>query len=362
MSPPAPAHVKQISAGWNFALAVKSDGTVWAWGANDYGQLGTDNAAGSLVPFRVKAIGRNVIQVAAGNDHSVALKADGSVWAWGLNDRGQLGSGNTAAFFTPVKVSGLNGRFTAIVAGYDFSLALRSDGTVWGWGDDYQGQLGNGSNADTTSAVPVTGLTGRVAAISVGKGHSLALMTDGSVRAWGDNGSDALGSETVDVYQNTPIRVEGFKSPVVAMWAGVDHSAVVTSEGTVWSWGVAFIPSGKYMGTETPTPVSGLVGVRQVTAGWDFFVALESNGSVWAWGENLDTLGDGTGHDSLATPVHVLGLDSGVASIATGSFDSYAIRANGTVLAWGNNNNGELGNGTKDPTGGSASPVEVKSF
>jgi alpha-tubulin suppressor-like RCC1 family protein len=339
---------------------LKSDGSVWAWGTGD---LGDGTTTGSLVPIQVKSLRRSVIAVAADDDFSLALKADGSVWAWGANDRGQLGSGNNTPVRTPSRVTGLNGRFTAIAAGLAFGLALRSDGTVWGWGDDFQGQLGNGSNEDSTTAVPVIGLTSRVVAIAAGKAHSLAISAEGFVWAWGDNGSHALGTFTADSFQNTPVRVGGLEGKVVAVGAGLDQSAAVTSDGTVWTWGIAFIAiSGQHVGTQTPTPVSGVTGVKQVAGGWDFFVALESNGSVWAWGQNSGNLGNGLYEDSLTTPVPVLGLDKGVASIASAAFNGYAVTSTGKVWAWGNNNHGQLGNGTSDPQGGSLKPVEVSGF
>ncbi len=354
--------IKAVSGGWNYALALKSDGSVWAWGANDSGQLGNGTTAGSLVPIPVTSLAHGVIAIAAGWDSGVALKSDGSVWTWGANDRGQLGDGSNAASNVPVRVSGLSGRVTAIAAGDSYALTLKSDGTVWGWGDDYQGQLGDGQNADTITPVAVHGLTGRVAAISAGKAHSLAIKADGSVWAWGDNSGHALGVDTSDVFQNTPIRVEGLNGHAVAVAAVVDHSAAIESDGTLRSWGREFLPSGAYMGTDTPTPMPGLTHVKQIAGGWSFFVALEANGSVWAWGENLGTLGDGSSHDSPTNPVAVLGLDKGVIVIGTGVQNGYAVTSTGVVWSWGNNNHGELGNGTVDREGGSDAPVQMTSF
>jgi len=358
----AKAVVKAVSGGWNYALALKSDGSVWAWGANDNGQLGNGTTTGSLVPIPVPSLAHGVIAIAAGWDAAVALKSDGSVWTWGANDRGQLGDGSHAASQVPVRVSGIGGRVTAIAAGFSYALTLKSDGTVWGWGDDFQGQLGNGQNADTTSPVAVHGLTGRVVAISAGKAHSLAIEADGSVWAWGDNGGGELGVDTGDVFQNTPVRVAGLSGHTLAVAAVVDHSAAIEAGGTLWSWGREFLPSGDYMGTDAPTPMPGLTNVKQIAGGWSFFVALEANGSVWAWGENLDTLGDGSGHDSPNNPVAVLGLDKGVVTIGTGIENGYAVTSKGVVWSWGNNNHGELGNGTVDPEGGSDQPVQMKSF
>jgi alpha-tubulin suppressor-like RCC1 family protein len=359
---PAHAIVKSVSGGWNYTLALKSDGSVWSWGGNDDGELGNGTSAESLAPHGVKTLSSGVVAIAAGWDAGVALKSDGSVWTWGKNDRGQLGDGTNVSSSTPTRVAALKGRVTAIAAGLDFVLVLMSDGTVWGWGFNYAGQLGNGDYTDSPTPVAVQGLTAKVVAIAAGKAHSLAIEADGSVWAWGDNGSNQLGRHTAEAYQSMPLRVDGLGGRAVAVAGGLEHSAVILTDGTVWTWGRAFIPSGDYMGSDTPMQMPGLAGVKQVVGGWDFFVALEANGSVRSWGENLDTLGDGTGNDSLTNPVAVLGLDKGVTAIGTAVSDGYAVASSGAVWAWGNNNHGELGNGVKDPSGGSDSPVRVGGF
>jgi alpha-tubulin suppressor-like RCC1 family protein len=359
-----PAHVvvKSVSGGWNYALALKSDGSVWSWGANDDGELGNGATAESLAPRAIKTLSTGVVAIAAGWDAGVALKSDGSVWTWGKNDRGQLGDGTNVSSSTPTRVAALKGKVTAIAAGLGFVLVLKLDGTVWGWGDDFQGQLGNGDNTDSPTPVAVQGLTAKVVSIAAGKAHSLAIEADGSVWAWGDNGSHQLGRNTADAYQSTPLRVDGLSGRAVAVAGGLDHSAAILTDGTAWTWGRAFIPSGDYMGSDTPTQVPSLMSVKQVAGGWDFFVALEANGSVVSWGENLGTLGDGTGHDSLTNPVAVLGLEKGMTVIGTAVSDGYAVASSGAVWAWGNNNHGELGDGVKDPSGGSDSPVRVVGF
>jgi alpha-tubulin suppressor-like RCC1 family protein len=205
-------------------------------------------------------------------------------------------------------------------------------------------------------------LTAKVMSIAAGKAHSLAIEADGSVWAWGDNSGNQLGRDTAGPYQNTPLRVDGLSGRAVAVAGGLDHSAAILTDGTVWTWGRAFIPSGDYMGSDAPMQMPGLMSVKEVVGGWDFFVALEANGSVRSWGENLGTLGDGTGHDSLTKPVAVLGLDKGMTVIGSAVSDGYAVASSGAVWAWGNNNYGELGNGVKDPSGGSNSPVRVVTF
>jgi alpha-tubulin suppressor-like RCC1 family protein len=351
-----------VAAGGNHVLALKPDGSVWAWGLNDTKQLGDVPIIGSEVPIAVKGLPSKAIGIAAGDDFSLALESDGSVWAWGHNDRGQLGNGTNVQSGKPARVKGLTGKFVAIAAGWFFALALRSDGTVWGWGFDYAGQLGNGSNDDTTSAVEVTGLTGRVVSIACGFSHSLAVMSNGSVWAWGDNSSGELGTKTQDVFQNTPVAVDGLSSGVTAVAGGTDQSLALKADGSVWSWGVIRLPtSGASFGSDSPTPVAGIEGAKAIGAGWDLDVVLESNGSVWSWGENLGDFGSGAGGDST-TPVQATGVPAGVTTIKVKYADVYAITASGSVWAWGNNNQGELGNGTIDPEGGSLVPVRVTGF
>jgi len=354
---------KAVSGGGSHALALNTDGSAWAWGYNGGGQLGDGTTTNSSVPIAVKGLSKRVIAVAAGGDFSLALESDGSVWAWGTNDRGQLGNGTNVNSGRPSAVNGLTGRFVAIAACEAHGLALRSDGSVWGWGDDYQGQLGNGSNADTTTAVAVTGLTGRVVHIGCGFNHSLAVKSNGSVWAWGDNSSGELGTHTAGVYQNTPVAVDRLTSGVIAVAGGASHSMALKSDGSVWTWGVIRLArSGEYLGSDVATPVAGLAGVKAIGAGWGLNFAYESNVSIWAWGENFGgDLGNGSNKDST-TRVKVVGLRSGVIAIASGWFDGYAVKSDGSVWAWGSNNHGELGNGTIDPKGGSNIPVVVKAF
>jgi alpha-tubulin suppressor-like RCC1 family protein len=171
---------------------VRSDGTVWAWGDNRFGQLGDGTTTGRLAPVQVTGL-TGVTQVAGGCTHSLVLRSDGTVWAWGGNSVGQLGRGTvTDHEVTPAPVSGLAG-VTKIAAGCGFSLALRSGGTVWAWGYNAYGELGNGGKASSAVPVKITGLS-QVTGISAGWDSAVAVVAGGaSVWAWGgnDNGSSA---------------------------------------------------------------------------------------------------------------------------------------------------------------------------
>jgi alpha-tubulin suppressor-like RCC1 family protein len=214
-------------------LALKADGTVWAWGYNSNGQTG-DNRAGSIttVPVEVSALSR-AMAIAAGGAHSLAVKSDGTVWAWGSNQYGQLGNGSNEDSSAPVQVPGLV-NVIRVAGGDHYSLALKSDGTVWAWGINREGELGNGTNTETNVPVWVSGLSGVIAisaAPAVGPNHSLALKADGTVWAWGYNASSQLGNGG-NTDSNVPIQVPGIRG-AIAIAAGGAHSVAIlaTPEG-----------------------------------------------------------------------------------------------------------------------------------
>ena len=320
---------------------------LFGWGENGWGQLGDGSTANRSTPVLVSGLS-GVGDIAGGMNHSLALLTDGSVRAWGWNTFGQLGDETTSDRFTPVPVSGLSG-VVAIAAGYDHNLALLADGTVRAWGRNYSGQLGNGTTTyldePTPSPVPVDGLSG-VAAIAGGGSQSLALLADGTVRAWGNNSSGQLGDGTTSD-RLTPVPVSGL-SGVVAIAAGYDHSLALLADGTVRAWGnnsSGQLGDGTTSDRLTPVPVSGLSGVVAIAAGYDHSLALLADGTVRAWGGNsYGQLGDGT-TTNRTTPVPVSNL-SGVMAITGDYIHSLAILADGTVRAWGYNHNGELGDGT----------------
>jgi RHS repeat-associated protein len=260
---------------------------VWAWGNNYYGQLGDGTTTNRSTPIQVSGLsGVTAISTSLFGDidgHSLALKSDGTVWAWGLNWEGQLGDGTSTNRRTPVQVSGLSGA-TAISAGGDHSLARKSDGTAWTWGWNGDGQLGNGANSISYTPVQVSGLSG-VAAIAAGGFHSLAVKTDGTVRAWGYNGSGQIGDST-STNRNTPVQVSGL-SGVTAIAAGVYHSLAVKSDGTVWGWGQnndGQLGDGTTFDRSAPVQTLGLSGMTAVAGGEYHSLGLKTDATVWEWG------------------------------------------------------------------------------
>ena len=346
-------NVKNVVGGRYHSLALKEDGTVWAWGDNFYGQLGDGTFDNKTIPVQVSEL-TGVKAIAGGGYHSLALKEDGTVWAWGSNRKGQLGNGTYEDSAISVQVSGLSG-VKAIDGGVCHSLALKEDGTVWAWGENCDGQLGNGTYEDSAIPVQVSGLSG-VKAIDGGVCHSLALKGDGTVWAWGANWLGQLGDGTDDE-SAIPVQASGLIG-VTAIDSGDYHSLALKEDGTVWVWGDNWkgqLGNGTYEESLIPVQVSGLTGVKAIATGGHHSLALKESGTVWAWGDNEDgQLGNGT-CGTIPIPVQVSGLTGGKA-IAGGGSHSLALKEDGTVWAWGYNWDGELGNGTDEE---SSIPVQV---
>lgn len=298
---PGVANVTAISVSDTISLAVLSDGTVWSWGGNFYGQLGDGTMLESGVAIRVPGL-TGLIDVSAGSFHALALAADGKVWAWGEGISGKLGNGAAADSSVPVRVQGL-GAVRAIAAGGDHSLAiLASDGSVWAWGANDFGELGNGAGgASVFSAVPVQvpGLVG-VVAVAAGAYHSLALKADGTVWAWGINSRGMLGNGTT-VDSNLPVQVQGL-SGVTKIAAGSWHSLALTAAGNVWSWGWnrrGALGNGTLADSPVATLVPGLSGLTFIDGGDWHSLALKGSGALHGWGWNsAGQLGDGTTMDA----------------------------------------------------------------
>ncbi|WP_147447134.1 Ig-like domain-containing protein [Corallococcus sp. CA054B] len=343
----------RLAAGQFHTLALKQDGTVWAWGNNGEGQLGDGTTTDRLTPVQVPGL-TGVAALAAGLSHSLALKQDGTVWAWGYNAYGQLGDGTTIRRLTPVQAPGLTG-ITALAAGAGHTLALKQDGSVWAWGFNSQGQLGDGTVTHRLTPGQVPGLTS-VAILAAGTYHSLALKQNGTAWAWAINGNGQLGDGTT-TQRLAPVQVAGLAG-VADLAANNHHTLALKQDGTVWAWGYnnnGHLGDGTPTQRLTPVQVAGLAGVADLAAGNHHSLALKQDGTVWAWGNNsYGQLGDGTPTQRL-TPVQVAGL-AGVADLAAGNHHSLAVKQDGTVWAWGNNSYGQLGDGT---TTNRLTPVRV---
>ncbi|MCK9895187.1 RCC1 repeat- and reductase domain-containing protein [Frankia sp. AgB32] len=304
------------------------------------------------------AIAMTPAAAAAPEPHPLAA-ASGNEWSWGYNGLGALGDGTTANRSVPVRVSGLTGldRVVGIAGGRYSGYAVRADGTAWSWGYNAYGQLGNGSTANTTVPVRITGLT-QVAAVAGGTINGYALRRDGTVWAWGYNNLGQLGNGTT-VNSTVPVQVPGLNH-IIAIAAGGQSGYALRGDGTVLAWGYndeGQLGDGTTIDRMTPVQVSGLRGVRAIAGGQESGFALGWDGVVRAWGANDDgQLGDGTTTEHLVpAPVHNLTEVIAIAASSEGN-TGYALRRDGTLWAWGLGNTGQLGNGDDES---SSLPVQV---
>lgn len=259
-------NVKAVAAGGSHSVALLQDGTVWTWGHNGTGQLGIGSKSDSDVPVQVKAL-QGITAIAAGRSHAVALRNDGTVWSWGSNYSGQLGNNGSGASTTPVQAAGLGG-VKAIAAGAFHTAALKSDGSVWTWGFNGIGQLGIGNNESSNVPARVDGLA-NVVAIASGNNHMVALKDNGSVWAWGSNYASQLGDGSDLSGLNRPLQVSGI-GPVMDITAKVNHSLALMKDGSVMAWGdnsTGQWGNGSSMsGSSTPVKMHGVSSAITVAA------------------------------------------------------------------------------------------------
>jgi alpha-tubulin suppressor-like RCC1 family protein len=341
--------VAGIVAGFSTTCALTTGGGVKCWGSNGYGQLGDGTTTQHNAAVDVLGLGSGVARIAAGYRHTCALTTSGRVKCWGHNGYGQLGDGTISQRTAPVDVVGLASGVTAIAAGGWHTCAVTAGGGVKCWGENSYCQLGDGTITQRTTPVNVVGLANGVAAVAVGWYHTCALTTGGGVKCWGYNAYGELGDGTT-AGSSTPVDVVGLASGVTAIAAGTYHTCAVTTGGAVKCWGynlVGQLGDGTTTSSSTAVDVVGLAsGVAAIATGAWHTCALTTSGGVKCWGDNpYGQLGDGTNTGS-STPVDVVGLATGVTSIATGGYHTCAVAAGGGVKCWGYNSHGQLGDGT----------------
>jgi alpha-tubulin suppressor-like RCC1 family protein len=316
-----------------------------AWGFNGYGQLGLSgqNVPG-IVPSAAEIGLQNVVQVSAGFYSSIALLKDGTVWGWGWNGLGSVGDGSTTDRRTPVWVGGLTD-IVSIDSGYFHNLAVKADGTVWSWGYNALGQLGDGTVNQRSRPIQVRELTG-VKSVSAGAYHSLALKNDGTVWSWGWNALNQLGLGTT-APRHIPTQVPNLNG-VAGISAGDHHNLASTTSGTVWAWGwngLGQLGDGTSIDRSLPKLLPGLSAIKSVSAGYAHSLALDQSGVVFSWGWNVyGQLGDGTSSAGRRVPVRLPETTPKLDSISAGFLHNVAI-GGGEMYSWGWDDVGQLGDG-----------------
>ncbi len=326
-------------------------GQVMTFGVDEQGTLGNGRPfVSSAMPVSVGRSLSHAVQVSAHAGHMLALRHDGSVWGWGFNRYGQAGPG-PRVLGTPTRVPGLAG-IVSVDAGGASSFAVAGDGTVYAWGYNRGGELGLGDRKNRSTPSVVPGLP-RIVRVSAGLDHVLALAADGSVWAWGHGEYGQLGTGSVSS-SNRPVRVAGLPA-ARAVAAGTTHSLAVGTDGSVWAWGDnEFAQLGDGSRTERDRPVRVPLGSRakDVSAGDFGSFALMRSGRLKAWGTNAaGQLGISGAAAYVARPRSVACLPR-VTAVSSGYNHTLALAADGTVYAWGAAGQGALGIGTASPAAG----------
>jgi len=343
----------QVAAGHYHTCALTAGGGVACWGFNNDGQLGDGTRMDRLTPTAVSGLGSGIAAIAAGANHTCALTAGGGVVCWGRNTDGQLGnggSGSSSRSLTPTPVVGLENGVAAIAAGYAHTCALTTGGAVLCWGANWAGQLGDGTTAERKTPTAVIGLESGIATLVTGGVHTCAVTSAGGAMCWGWNTTGQLGDGTT-TGRLTPVAVAGLEGGVEMLTAGDTHTCAVTAAGGGVCWGKNLsgqLGDGTTADRWTPTAVSELgSGVAGITAGFSHTCAAATGGTVVCWGRNAEgQLGDGTTVPRL-TPTAISGLERRVATVVAGGYHTCAVTAGGgAVLCWGWNQYGQLGDGT----------------
>jgi alpha-tubulin suppressor-like RCC1 family protein len=321
----------QVSAGGRHSVGVRQNGTAWGWGYNALGRLGDGSITTRSSPVLVVGGFTDWCQVSAGDSHSLGVRQNGTAWAWGSGGFvGQLGDNTTFSNrSSPVSVVGGFTDWCQVSAGDFHSLGLRQNGTVWAWGQGSCGRLGDGTVTNKSSPVSVVGNFTDWCQVSAGNLHSLGVRQNGTAWAWGSNCYGRLGDGT-STDKSSPVSVVGGFTDWCQVSAGGSHSLGVRQNGTAWAWGNNLVRQlGDTTSTSRSSPVSVVGGFTdwcQVSAGSLHSLGLRQNGTAWAWGANgQGQLGDET-VSVRCSPVSVVGGFTDWCQVSAGFANSFALR------------------------------------
>jgi alpha-tubulin suppressor-like RCC1 family protein len=355
---------KQVSGGASHTAAIKTDGTLWVWGNGLNGRLGNAVTTGNIsTPVTTFAGGTNWKQVSAGGLHIAAIKTDGTLWTWGSGGQGQLGNDFTTNRSTPVTTFAGGTNWKQVSGGGQHTTAIKTDGTLWTWGIGSNGQLGfptennlrstpvttfaGGTNwADTTTAEPEDLYT-----LSAGYSHSSAIKTDGTLWVWGNGLNGRLGNAVTTGNISTPVTTFAGGTNWKQVSSGNAHTAAIKTDGTLWTWSNGL--NGRLGNAQTTnrfTPVTTFAGGtdwKQVSSGNAHTAAIKTDGTLWTWGSGVSgRLGNAVTTGNISTPITTFAGGTNWKQVSAGGFHTAAIKTDGTLWTWGAGGGGRLGDAT----------------
>jgi alpha-tubulin suppressor-like RCC1 family protein len=334
---------KEVSSLNSHTLAIKSDGTLWAWGNNNYGQLGDNTINTSTNPIQISSL-TTWKQVSAGSQQSFAIKTDGTLWVWGRNDGGRLGISTSIDSKTPIQLGSLT-TWKSVYAGTYYCFATRTNDTLWGWGENSFGQLGLGTNSSVVTSPTQIG-TSSWKDISASYYFTVGIKTNGTLWSWGYNAYGQIGDGTT-IDRNVPTSIGGSSTDWKQVDTGYYHGIAVKNNGTLWAWGNN--GSGQYgngtIGISTnninqigtnPLQIGTETNWKLTNAGGEYSTAIKNDNTLWSWGKNtLGQLGLGNTNDT-STPIQI-GTDINWDKISASALNAYAINSNFDLFSWGQN-------------------------
>jgi len=345
----------QYGGVWNLTSQSQAQGAgtwpqfkLFAWGSGGSGQLGLGNRTNYSSPKQV-ASGSiwSTSQVASGNDYDTAAVENGSLWAWGQNESGQLGLGNTTYYSSPKQVGALT-NWKYVYLNYPFTMAIKTDGTLWAWGGNSSGQLGLGNITSYSSPKQVGALTNWASLALSNAPFVAATKTDGTLWTWGNNSNGQLGLNNRTNY-SSPVQV-GALTNWLKVSCGYRFLMAIKTDGTLWGWGdntngEVGLPS--LINYSSPKQVGALTNWKSVSNGQYFTLALKTDGTLWFWGDNFNgNSGNNVSGNAYSSPTQVGSLTSW-SSVTAGPSQSAAIKNDGTLWMWGKNQQGQLGLGNR---------------
>jgi alpha-tubulin suppressor-like RCC1 family protein len=330
-------------------------GNLWAWGWNSYGQLGDNTTTNRSSPIQTIARGSNWKSVACGYNHTAAIKTDGTLWVWGRNSYGKLGDNTTDNKSSPVQTVAFGTNWIQISCGTNNTAAIKTDGTLWCWGKNLDGQLGDNTGSSETKSSPVQTVAFGTnwKQVSISRWHTAALKTDGTLWCWGQNTYGNLGDNTT-THRSSPVQTVAFGTNWKQVSCGDSYTAAIKNDGTLWCWG-----KNTHGQLGDNTSLTKLSPVQTIAFGtnWKYvggasgqfygmITAVKTDGTLWCWGNNnYGQLGDNTMVLKLSPVQTVCGgtnwKQSSIGHVATG------IKTDGTLWCWGYNNYGSLGDNTR---------------
>lgn len=317
-----------------FTLGLKSDGSLWAWGDNLSGLFGNGTTIGSALPIQIGSE-TNWASIATGFEHTIALKNDGTLWAWGLNFSGQLGDGTTVAKNVPIQIGTENDWQTISTVGHT-SFAIKNNGTLWAWGGNNISALGLGFFSASVNLPTQVGTDTNWKIIIAGYDHTLAIKNNNTLWGWGSNGYGQMGNGVFLGVNLVPTQI-GTESNWKTASLGNEHSVAIKLDGTLWAWGgnsYGELGDGSTINRNIPVQIGNEINWKLISSDYLNTYAIKNDNTLWAWGDNTYYSYGNNTTVSSTFPIQI-GSETNWKDISPGSYQKMAMKNDNSISIWG---------------------------